>query len=77
MMMMMMMMMMLFQLLFLLLFLGVAATLSLPVGLILIFPRERMRVCPEVSGLAAWSENWKWYSSLPLGAVVSLFCESV
>jgi hypothetical protein len=35
------------------------------------------RVYPEVSGLAAWSENCKWYSSLPLGAVVSLFCESV
>jgi hypothetical protein len=33
------------------------------------------RVYPEVSGLAAWSENCKWYSSLPLGAVVSLFCE--
>jgi hypothetical protein len=32
---------------------------------------------PEVSGLAAWSEDCKWYSSLPLGAVVSLFCESV
>jgi hypothetical protein len=25
----------------------------------------------------AWSENCKWYSSLPLGAVVSLFYESV
>jgi len=32
---------------------------------------------PKVSGLAAWSENCEWYSSLPLGAVVSLFCESV
>jgi len=31
----------------------------------------------KVSGLAAWSENCKWYSSLPLGAVVSLFYESV
>jgi hypothetical protein len=30
------------------------------------------RVYPKVSGLAAWSENCKWYSSLPLGAVVSL-----
>jgi hypothetical protein len=30
-----------------------------------------------VSGLAAWSENCKWYSSLPLCAVVSLFCELV
>jgi hypothetical protein len=34
-----------------------------------------MRVYPKVSGLAAWSENCKWHSSLPLGAVVSLFCE--
>jgi hypothetical protein len=32
---------------------------------------------PKVSGLAAWSENCKWYSFLPLGAVISLFCESV
>jgi hypothetical protein len=31
------------------------------------------RVCPKVDGLAAWSENCKWYSSLPLGAVLSLF----
>jgi hypothetical protein len=35
------------------------------------------RVYPKVSGLAAWSENCKWYSSLPLDVVVSLFCESV
>jgi hypothetical protein len=35
------------------------------------------RVYPKVSKLAAWSENCKWYSSLPLGAVVFLFCESV
>jgi hypothetical protein len=34
-------------------------------------------VYPKVSGLAAWSENCKWYSSLPLDAVVSLFCEPV
>jgi hypothetical protein len=34
-------------------------------------------VYPKVSGLAAWSENCKWYSSLLLGAVLSLFCESV
>jgi len=32
-----------------------------------------MRVYPKVSGLAAWSENCKWYSSLPLDAVLSLF----
>jgi hypothetical protein len=35
------------------------------------------RVYPKVSGLASWSENCKWYSSQPLGAIVSLFCESV
>jgi len=34
------------------------------------------RVYPKVSGPAAWSENCKWYSSLPQYAVVSLFCES-
>jgi hypothetical protein len=39
--------------------------------------RVHTRVYPKVSGLTAWSENCKWYSSLPLGAVVSLFCESV
>jgi hypothetical protein len=38
---------------------------------------RRTEVYPKVSGLAACSENCKWYSSLPLGAVVSLFCESV
>jgi hypothetical protein len=35
------------------------------------------RVYPKVSGLVAWSENCKWYSSLPLGAVVVLLRESV
>jgi len=35
------------------------------------------RVYPKVSGLAAWSENYKWYSSLALHGVVSLFCELV
>jgi len=35
------------------------------------------RLYLKVSGLAAWSENCKSYSSLPLGAVVSLFCETV
>jgi hypothetical protein len=35
------------------------------------------RVYPKFSGLAACSENWKWYGFLPLGAVVSIFCESV
>jgi hypothetical protein len=33
------------------------------------------RVYRKVSGLAAWGENHEWYNSLPLGAVVSLFCE--
>jgi hypothetical protein len=32
--------------------------------------RSSTRVYPKVSGLVAWSENCKWYSSLPLGAVV-------
>jgi hypothetical protein len=31
------------------------------------------RVYPKVSGLAAWSENCKWYSSLPLNAVYRYF----
>jgi len=35
-----------------------------------------MRVYLKVSGLAAWSENSKWYCSLPLGAVLSQFDES-
>jgi hypothetical protein len=35
------------------------------------------RVYPKVSGLAASNEDYKWYSSLPLGAVLSLFYESV
>jgi hypothetical protein len=38
---------------------------------------EYTRVYPKVSGLAAWSENCKWYSSLPLDAVVLPFYESV
>jgi hypothetical protein len=33
-------------------------------------------VCMKVY-LPDWSENCKRYSSLPLGADVSLFCESV
>jgi len=33
-------------------------------------------VYPKVSGLAAWTENCKWYSTVALGAVVSLFYES-
>jgi len=35
------------------------------------------RMYPKDSGLAAWSENCRCHSSLPVGAVVSLFCESV
>jgi hypothetical protein len=31
------------------------------------------RVYTKVSGLTAWSEYYKLYSYLPLGAVVSLF----
>jgi hypothetical protein len=27
---------------------------------------EYIRVYPKVSGLAAWSKNCKWYSSVPL-----------
>jgi hypothetical protein len=44
---------------------------------LLSLPCSETRVYPKVSGLAAWSENCKWYSSTPLGTVVSLFCESV
>jgi hypothetical protein len=36
-----------------------------------------INVYPKVSGLASCSENCNWCSSLPLGAVVLLFCESV
>jgi hypothetical protein len=39
--------------------------------------RPHKRVYQKVSGLAAWSENCIRYSFLSLGAVVSLFCESV
>jgi hypothetical protein len=38
---------------------------------------ESRNAYPEVPRLATWSYNCKWYSSLPLGAVVSLFCVSV
>jgi len=38
---------------------------------------QYMRVYPKPSRLATWSENYKLYGSLPLGSVVSLFCESV
>jgi hypothetical protein len=39
-------------------------------------PNSHMRVYPKVSGLATLGKNCKWYSSLPLGAVVLLFCKS-
>jgi hypothetical protein len=42
-----------------------------------VLKKKYKRVHPNVSGLAAWSENCKWYSSVPLDAIVSLFCESV
>jgi hypothetical protein len=45
-------------------------------GKVLIHEVQHARVYLKVSGLAAWSDNCKCYSSLPLGAVVSLFCES-
>jgi hypothetical protein len=35
--------------------------------------RHDTRVCPKVSGLAAWSENCKWCSSLLLNAVYRYF----
>jgi hypothetical protein len=38
---------------------------------------SQTKVYRKVSGLAAWSENLGWYSSLPLDEVVLLFCESV
>jgi hypothetical protein len=37
------------------------------------FTIHHRRVYPEFSRLAAWSEKCKWYSSLPLDAVVSPF----
>jgi hypothetical protein len=46
-------------------------------AVLLLFYCLYMTVYPEVSGLAAWSENCKWYSSLALGAVVLIFYESV
>jgi len=34
----------------------------------------RTKVYPKVSRLAAWSENYKRYSSLVVSAVISLLC---
>jgi hypothetical protein len=46
-----------------------------------VFPIENrliiMGVYPKLSRLTTWSGNCKWYSSLPLDAVVSLLVESV
>jgi len=39
-------------------------------------PNLRYEGVSRNSRLAAWSENCKWYSCLPLGAVVSLTSES-
>jgi hypothetical protein len=50
---------------------------EIPYIVITVAGKRYTKVYPKVSGLAAWSENCKWYSSLPLGAVVSLFYESV
>jgi hypothetical protein len=41
------------------------------------FPFDAYEGVSKIPGLAAWSENCKWYSSLTLDAVVSLFSESV
>jgi hypothetical protein len=51
------------------------ATLQEAIGEVIL--RKVTRVYPKVSGLAAWSENCKWYSYVPLCVVVSLFCQSV
>jgi hypothetical protein len=39
-------------------------------------PSTNKSVYPKITGLAVWSENCKRYSSLQLGAAVSLFYES-
>jgi hypothetical protein len=52
-----------------------ARIVGLPPATLLYLPSTR--VYPKVSGLAARGKTCKWYSSLPLGAVVSLFYESV
>jgi len=56
-------------------FLTIWATVS--ISITLFHGDNDTRMYPNVSGLAACSENCKWYSSLPLGATVSLFSESV
>jgi hypothetical protein len=58
-------------------YIGSEAKLEILLGIL----HKQLVVCkrayPKVSVLAAWSENCKWNSSLPLDAVVSVFCESV
>jgi hypothetical protein len=54
------------------------AHLILPDSLVRTILSEKLtRLYPEVSGVTAWIDNCKWYSSLPLGAIVSLFYKSV
>jgi len=55
----------------------VARRLKLHCLILCTFSRESTRAYPKVSGLATLNENCKWYSFLSLGAVVSLFCDSV
>jgi hypothetical protein len=43
----------------------------------LLYLEWNTRLYPKVSGLASWSEKCKWYSSLPPGADISLFCDAV
>jgi hypothetical protein len=51
---------------------SVSLLFSVPV---LLYPTCHTKVYPEVSGLAAWSENCEWYSSLPPGAVYYYFVD--
>jgi hypothetical protein len=37
--------------------------------------RRRAMYVVNIRGCTSTNDNCKWYSSLPLGAVVSLFCE--
>jgi hypothetical protein len=52
-------------------------TMMMMMMMMIVAVMKNTRMYPKVSGLATWSENYKCYSSLPLGAVVWLFCESV
>jgi len=46
---------------------------SIAIMLVFLF-KQSTRVWPKGYGLPAWRQNCKWYSSLPLGGVVSLSC---